>query len=105
MASISGLPEGWISARPGAERQQSVANALAVLGDWDDDALVLVHDAARPGVPAAVIDGLLAALEGGADAAIQTLPVPDTLVDQTGDRKSTRLKSSHYCATRRTHSG
>ncbi|WOF41783.1 bifunctional 2-C-methyl-D-erythritol 4-phosphate cytidylyltransferase/2-C-methyl-D-erythritol 2,4-cyclodiphosphate synthase [Sphingopyxis indica] len=84
MASIAALPEGWISARPGAERQQSVANALAVLGDWDDDALVLVHDAARPGVPAAVIDRLLAALDQGAAAAIPTLPVPDTLVAQRG---------------------
>lgn len=81
MAATGALPTGWISADPGTERQQSVANALAVLADWADDTLLLVHDAARPGVTAPVIDRLLAAL-GNADAAIPTLPVPDTLVEQ-----------------------
>lgn len=77
------LPDGWISADPGAERQQSVANALAALADWGDDSVVLVHDAARPGVGPEVIDRLLGAL-AHADAAIPTLPVPDTLVEQAG---------------------
>lgn len=81
MAAIGALPEGWISADPGAERQQSVANALTALADWDEDAIVLVHDAARPGVDADVIDRLIAALHES-DAAIPTLPVPDTLVEQ-----------------------
>lgn len=81
VTAIGGLPDAWISADPGAERQQSVGNALAALTDWDDEALVLVHDAARPGVTADVIDRLLAAL-GDAEAAIPTLPVPDTLVEQ-----------------------
>lgn len=82
MADAAPLPHGWISADPGAERQDSVANALAVLGDRDDDDIVLVHDAARPGVTGAVVDRLLAALANGAEAAIPTLPVPDTLVEQ-----------------------
>lgn len=81
MAALGPLPEGWISAAPGAERQQSVANALTALADLADDAKLLVHDAARPGVTPAVIDRLLAALDA-ADAAIPTLPVPDTLVEQ-----------------------
>lgn len=80
MAAVAPLPEGWISADPGAERQQSVANALGALSDWEDESLVLVHDAARPGVDAAVIDRLLAALDD-AEAAIPVLPVPDTLVE------------------------
>jgi 2-C-methyl-D-erythritol 4-phosphate cytidylyltransferase/2-C-methyl-D-erythritol 2,4-cyclodiphosphate synthase len=80
MAAATPLPKGWISADPGAERQQSVANALDALADWADDALVLVHDAARPGVDAAVIDRLLGALDS-AEAAIPVLPVPDTLVE------------------------
>jgi 2-C-methyl-D-erythritol 4-phosphate cytidylyltransferase / 2-C-methyl-D-erythritol 2,4-cyclodiphosphate synthase len=84
MAAAGELPKGWISADPGAERQQSVANALAALADWGDDALLLVHDAARPGVSAEIIDRLLAALDD-ADAVIPTLPVPDTLVEQTHD--------------------
>ena len=84
MAAASPLPEGWISVSPGVERQQSVANGLASLADWEDEALVLVHDAARPGVAAEVIDRLLAALSG-AEAAIPTLPVPDTLIRQADD--------------------
>lgn len=81
VAAIGGLPDAWISANPGLERQQSVGNALAALAGWGDDALVLVHDAARPGVTAEVVDRLLAALDD-AEAAIPTLPVPDTLVEQ-----------------------
>lgn len=82
MAAAGELAKGWSAATPGEERQQSVANALAALADWPDDTLVLVHDAARPGVNAAVIDRLLGALEN-AEAAVPTLPVPDTLVEQT----------------------
>lgn len=86
VADVAGaLPAEWDYAEPGAERQQSVMNALARLDGWDDDAMVLVHDAARPGVTAAVIDRLLAALRHGAKAAIPTLPVPDTLVEQAGE--------------------
>ncbi len=81
MTTIGSIGEAWISAEPGAERQQSVANAIAALADWEDDALVLVHDAARPGLSAGVIDRLLSALETS-EAAIPTLPVPDTLVEQ-----------------------
>lgn len=84
VTAVAPLPAGWISADPGAERQQSVANALAALTDWEDEALVLVHDAARPGVSTEVIDRLLAALRT-AEAAIPTLPVPDTLVEQAHD--------------------
>ncbi|HEV7343833.1 MAG TPA: bifunctional 2-C-methyl-D-erythritol 4-phosphate cytidylyltransferase/2-C-methyl-D-erythritol 2,4-cyclodiphosphate synthase [Sphingopyxis sp.] len=83
MAAVGTLPKGWICADPGAERQQSVANALTVLADWDDAVPVLVHDAARPGVTIDVVDRLLSALDG-AEAAIPTLPVPDTLVEQSG---------------------
>jgi 2-C-methyl-D-erythritol 4-phosphate cytidylyltransferase/2-C-methyl-D-erythritol 2,4-cyclodiphosphate synthase len=84
VAAVGDLPDAWISANPGAERQQSVGNALAALSDWEDEALVLVHDAARPGVSTEVIDRLLAALRT-AEAAIPTLPVPDTLVEQAHD--------------------
>lgn len=84
MAALGDLPQGWISANPGMERQQSVANALAALADRDDATPVLVHDTARPGVTADIIDGLLAALDL-AKAAIPTLPVPDTLVEQAAD--------------------
>lgn len=59
----------------GAERQDSVAAGLAVVGDAE---AVLIHDAARPFLPASVIDRLVDALESS-DGAIPALPVVDTL--------------------------
>jgi 2-C-methyl-D-erythritol 4-phosphate cytidylyltransferase / 2-C-methyl-D-erythritol 2,4-cyclodiphosphate synthase len=64
----------------GAERQDSVRIGLAGI---DADA-VLIHDAARPLVPAAVIDRLIAAL-GDADGAVPVLPVVDTLARDNGN--------------------
>jgi 2-C-methyl-D-erythritol 4-phosphate cytidylyltransferase/2-C-methyl-D-erythritol 2,4-cyclodiphosphate synthase len=83
-AAIGDLPPGWTSATPGAERQQSVRNALDALADRGDDQFILVHDAARPGVSPEVIDRLIDAL-GRSEAAIPTLPVPDTLVEQSAN--------------------
>lgn len=59
----------------GATRRDSVAKALAAIGDATH---VLIHDAARPFLSAAVLDSLVAALETG-EAAIPVLPVTDTL--------------------------
>jgi 2-C-methyl-D-erythritol 4-phosphate cytidylyltransferase/2-C-methyl-D-erythritol 2,4-cyclodiphosphate synthase len=59
----------------GAERSESVRGGLALLADCDR---VLIHDAARPCVSQAVIDGVLAALETQ-DAAAPGLPVTDAL--------------------------
>lgn len=58
----------------GAERSDSVRNGLHAIGDGT----VLVHDAARPFCPPAVVDRLLSALEGH-DGAVPVLPVADTL--------------------------
>jgi 2-C-methyl-D-erythritol 4-phosphate cytidylyltransferase/2-C-methyl-D-erythritol 2,4-cyclodiphosphate synthase len=63
----------------GATRQESVQNGLAAI----DADIVLIHDAARPFVPHAVIDRLLAALET-ASGAIPALPVVDTLARGDG---------------------
>ncbi|KTE38249.1 MULTISPECIES: 2-C-methyl-D-erythritol 2,4-cyclodiphosphate synthase [unclassified Sphingopyxis] len=76
------LPAGWKRAAPGAERQDSVARGLAALAGLDDDAVVLVHDSARPGVGRDVIARLIAAIAEGAAAAIPVLPVADTIVRQ-----------------------
>jgi 2-C-methyl-D-erythritol 4-phosphate cytidylyltransferase/2-C-methyl-D-erythritol 2,4-cyclodiphosphate synthase len=59
----------------GATRRESVARGLAVI----EADRVLVHDAARPFVPARVIDRILAAL-GTNEGAIPGLAVADTLV-------------------------
>lgn len=62
----------------GAERRLSVRNALEALAAQGGVGTVLIHDAARPFLAAAVIDRLLEALRG-ADAAVPVLPVVDTL--------------------------
>jgi 2-C-methyl-D-erythritol 4-phosphate cytidylyltransferase/2-C-methyl-D-erythritol 2,4-cyclodiphosphate synthase len=65
----------------GATRQQSVMNGLAAL-DADPPDFVLIHDAARPFVPDAVIDRLIDALDAN-DGAAPALPVVDSL--RSGD--------------------
>jgi 2-C-methyl-D-erythritol 4-phosphate cytidylyltransferase / 2-C-methyl-D-erythritol 2,4-cyclodiphosphate synthase len=61
----------------GATRQESVRRGLESLKDMMPSA-VLIHDAARPLVDAALIDRMLAALEE-APGAIPALPVADTV--------------------------
>jgi 2-C-methyl-D-erythritol 4-phosphate cytidylyltransferase/2-C-methyl-D-erythritol 2,4-cyclodiphosphate synthase len=61
----------------GATRRESVARGLEALAGQGVER-VLIHDAARPFVPGAVIDRLLAALETHEGAA-PVLPVVDTL--------------------------
>lgn len=67
----------------GATRQQSVRNGLEALARSGDVARVLIHDAARPFLAAAVVDRLLDAL-GAHDAAVPVLPVVDTLAREDG---------------------
>jgi 2-C-methyl-D-erythritol 4-phosphate cytidylyltransferase len=61
----------------GADRQESVALALAALPPDVD--IVLVHDAARPLTPATLINSVVAAVRGGAVAVVPGLPVSDTV--------------------------
>ncbi len=61
----------------GQTRQESVAIGLFTLGGDPDD-LILVHDAARPLVSAAVIDRCLAGAQHSGNA-VAALPVTDTL--------------------------
>jgi 2-C-methyl-D-erythritol 4-phosphate cytidylyltransferase len=60
----------------GDTRQQSVQCGLDAVTDAD---FVLVHDVARPFVPVAVIERVIAALSAGADAVIPARPVVDTI--------------------------
>ena len=62
----------------GATRRGSVINGLASLAAEGDVARVLIHDAARPFLSAAVTGRLLAALDTS-DGAVPALPVVDTL--------------------------
>ncbi|MEV6297786.1 2-C-methyl-D-erythritol 4-phosphate cytidylyltransferase [Actinoplanes sp. NPDC051861] len=67
----------------GAERQESVAAALAVVPE--DVAVVLVHDAARCLAPVSLFERVAAAVRDGADAVIPVLPVVDTIKEVTPD--------------------
>lgn len=75
-SALAGL-SGWRLATGGDTRAASVRNGLDVLGG-PGDRPVLIHDAARPLLGAAVIRRLLAALED-ADGALPALPVADSL--------------------------
>jgi 2-C-methyl-D-erythritol 4-phosphate cytidylyltransferase len=69
-----------LACRGGAERADSVLAALAALpAGVAENALVLVHDAARPNLQAADIDALLEAAAAHPDGAILAAPVRDTL--------------------------
>jgi len=65
----------------GATRQESVRLGLAVLPPEVD--VVLVHDAARPLVPAEVVDAVARAVDRGAPAVVPAVPLADT-VKQVG---------------------
>lgn len=63
---------------PGGEtRAESVRAGLAEVPD--DAAVVLVHDAARPLLPAEVVERVVAAVAEGYDGAVPCLPVADTV--------------------------
>lgn len=62
----------------GAERQDSVRNGLEAIAAAGGAERVLIHDAARPFVPAIVVQRLAAALDAD-EAAVPVLPVVDTL--------------------------
>lgn len=68
---------GWRLTIGGATRADSVRNGLAALGG-PDDRPVLIHDAARPLLSAAVIRRVLEALPG-VDGVMPALPVADSL--------------------------
>jgi 2-C-methyl-D-erythritol 4-phosphate cytidylyltransferase/2-C-methyl-D-erythritol 2,4-cyclodiphosphate synthase len=69
----------------GASRAETVRAALEAL-DGRGFARVLIHDAARPLVSAALVRRLLAALDAGAQAAAPGLPVTDALWRGAGGR-------------------
>jgi 2-C-methyl-D-erythritol 4-phosphate cytidylyltransferase len=69
----------------GVTRLDSVRVGLAALADDVDT--VLVHDVARPFVPAAVIDRVVDALAEGADAVVPGLPVTDTIKRVDSDER------------------
>jgi len=79
-ALLQAAVPGAVGVTGGATRRASVAAGLATI----EADRILVHDAARPFLPAIVIDRLIAALDTH-DGAIPVLPVADTLVSSAGD--------------------
>jgi 2-C-methyl-D-erythritol 4-phosphate cytidylyltransferase len=71
------VPGADIVVGGGATRSESVRNGLAAVPDSAE--LVLVHDAARPLVSAAVCARVVAALWSGANAVVPVVPVTDTI--------------------------
>jgi 2-C-methyl-D-erythritol 4-phosphate cytidylyltransferase len=64
----------------GATRQASVLNGLQAMREQiKDDDWVLVHDAARPGLTASMVDQLIAQLQDDAVGGLLAMPVVDTL--------------------------
>jgi 2-C-methyl-D-erythritol 4-phosphate cytidylyltransferase/2-C-methyl-D-erythritol 2,4-cyclodiphosphate synthase len=82
----------------GATRTASVRAGLDALKASAPD-LVLIHDAARPGLSPFLIAKLVAAIEQGARAAAPALPVPDTLVRV--DAKGAALAEENRAQLRR----
>lgn len=70
----------------GETRQDSVRIGLAAL-DAPDDAVALVHDAARALVPAPVVSAVAATVADGAQAVIPVVPVIDS-IREVGDGDS-----------------
>ena len=62
----------------GATRRLSVLNGLEAIAAAGDAGRVLIHDAARPFLPAALVDRLVGALDTS-PAAVPVLPVVDTI--------------------------
>lgn len=76
-------PDVLLIVTPGGEtRRESVRRCLRELPDDVD--VVLVHDAARPLVPAGVVHAVVAAVRAGRDAVVPVLELADT-VKQVGD--------------------
>ncbi len=82
--------------RGGESRSESVRLALAEVPE--DAAVVLVHDAARPLLPEAVIERVLAPLSEGWDGAVPALRVSDTVKRVEGDRVVETLRRDDLVA-------
>ena len=82
-ALLAGVESPLILVSGGDTRQDSVARALLALPPEVD--VVLVHDAARPLVPAEVVERVASAVRAGSEAVIPTMAVVDTIKEVDGD--------------------
>lgn len=89
-----GAGQRFCRAQPGATRTQSVMSGLAALA-LPDEAKVLIHDAARPGIDEVTINALIDALDSS-DAAAPALPVSDALKTEKEGRLKTVDRTGLY---------
>ncbi|MEL7231454.1 MAG: bifunctional 2-C-methyl-D-erythritol 4-phosphate cytidylyltransferase/2-C-methyl-D-erythritol 2,4-cyclodiphosphate synthase [Pseudomonadota bacterium] len=80
--------------RGGRDRTASVLAGLSALKAADDD-IVLIHDAARPGLSQAIISTLIDAMKHST-AAAPALPVSDALKRKSGDKLKTVSRDAVY---------
>jgi len=80
----------------GESRSESVRLALEEVPA--DAAVVLVHDAARPLLPEAVIERVLAPLSEGWDGAVPAVPLADTVKRVEGERVVETLRRDDLVA-------
>ena len=91
------LPGGAPPVTGGARRQDSVRLGLEAL-EKSAPEFVLIHDAARPLVSSAVINGVIGALTRGARGAVPMLALADTLRRRDGDAWTTIPREHLYRA-------
>lgn len=77
-AALAGLPRTVVRPCGGATRAQTVMAALREAGPGPDD-WALVHDAARPGLPASALARLIDACLAHGTGGLLALPVADTV--------------------------
>lgn len=80
----------------GDSRAESVANAIASLGE-EDDRIVMIHDGARPLVSAKLLRRM-SALPDGYSGAVPVAPVTDTLREKISGDNSVTVDRSRYAA-------
>jgi 2-C-methyl-D-erythritol 4-phosphate cytidylyltransferase len=95
----------------GTTRADSVRAGLSAAAEFNPSH-VLIHDAARPAVPATVVRGVVSALEQGNDAVVPVVPVTDSLrhvnggaVDRNQFRAVQTPQGFEFNLIRRAHDG
>ena len=96
----AGITKPVVFSQPGEVRQLTIYNALKVLHEQgiDEDAIVVIHDAARPLVSEALLQRCIDGCQE-ADGVLPVLPVKDTLyMSKDGNSISALLKRSEIVA-------
>jgi 2-C-methyl-D-erythritol 4-phosphate cytidylyltransferase/2-C-methyl-D-erythritol 2,4-cyclodiphosphate synthase len=82
--AVAALGSAATAVSGGATRTASVRAGLDALATAAPD-VVVIHDAARPGLTPAMVHALIGAIESGADGAAPALPVTDSLRRADGE--------------------